>query len=150
MQPRAIRTIEALLDKGVSIPNPLSLDIGPEVDVDRISADGVTIHPGCRIRGGRTVISAGVTLGSEGPVTIEDCRLGPHVSLKGGYAANAVFLQRLLGLYRRPNKQQRVWRMAGPAGLGNQQIQAEGRQIVRERVHLRVARLIQHLRVGVA
>ena len=92
MQPRAIRAIEALLDKGVSIPNPLSLDIGPEVDVDRISADGVTIHPGCRIRGGRTVISAGVTLGSEGPVTIEDCRLGPNVSLKGGYAANAVFL----------------------------------------------------------
>ena len=40
--------------------------------------------------------------------------------------------------------------MAGPAGLGNQQIQAEGRQIVRERVHLRVARLVQHLRVGVA
>ena len=92
-QPRAMRAIEALLDKGVNIPNPLSLDIGVEVDVDRISADGVTIHPGCRIRGGRTVISAGVTLGSEGPVTIEDCRLGPNVSLKGGYAANAVFLE---------------------------------------------------------
>jgi hypothetical protein len=92
-QPRAMRAIEALLDKGVNIPNPLSLDISPEVDVDRISADGVTIHPGCRIRGGRTVISAGVTLGSEGPVTIEDCRLGPKVSLKGGYAANAVFLE---------------------------------------------------------
>ena len=91
-QPRAIRVIEALLDKGVAIPNPLSLDIGPEVDVDRISARGVTIHPGCRIRGGQTVLSAGVTLGSEGPVTIEDCRLGPNVSLKGGYAANAVFL----------------------------------------------------------
>ena len=92
-QPRAIRAIEALLDKGVNIPNPLSLDIGPEVDVDRISADSVTIHPGCRIRGGRTVISARVTLGSEGPVTIEDCRLGPNVSLKGGYAVNAVFLE---------------------------------------------------------
>jgi hypothetical protein len=91
-QPRAIRAIESLLGKGVAIPNPLSLDIGPEVDTDRISADNVTIHPGCRIRGSRTVISAGVTLGSEGPVTIEDCRLGPNVSLKGGYAANAVFL----------------------------------------------------------
>jgi hypothetical protein len=88
-----MRAIEALLDKGVNIPNPLSLDIGPEVDVDRISADSVTIHPGCRIRGGRTVISAGVTLGSEGPVTIEDCRLGRNVSLKGGYAVNAVFLE---------------------------------------------------------
>jgi len=88
-----MRAIAALLDKGVNIPIPLSLDIGAEVDVDRISADGVTIHPGCRIRGGRTVISAGVTLGSEGPTTIEDCRLGPNVSLKGGYAANAVFLE---------------------------------------------------------
>ena len=48
-----MRAIEALLDKGVDIPNPLSLDIGAEVDVDRISAYGVTIHPGCRIRGGR-------------------------------------------------------------------------------------------------
>ena len=76
-----MRAIAALLDKGVNIPIPLSLDIGAEVDVDRISADGVTIHPGCRIRGGRTVISAGVTLGSEGPTTIEDCRLGPNVSL---------------------------------------------------------------------
>ena len=92
-QPRAMRAIETLLDKGVNIPNPLSLDIGPGVDVNRISADSVTIHPGCRIRGGRTVISAGVTLGSEGPVTIEDCRLGPNVSLKGGYAVNAVFLE---------------------------------------------------------
>ena len=61
-----MRAIEALLDKGVNIPNPLSLDIGAEVDVDRISADGVTIHPGCRIRGGRTVISAGVTLSMVG------------------------------------------------------------------------------------
>lgn len=92
-QPRAMRAIETLLDKGVDIPNPLSLDIGLEVDVDRISADRVTIHPGCRIRGERTVISAGATLGSEGPVTIENCRLGPNVSLKGGYAANAVFLE---------------------------------------------------------
>lgn len=83
MQPRAIRAIETLLDKGVSIPNPLSLDIGPEVDVDRISADSVTIHPGCRIRGGRTVISAGVTLGSEGPVTIEDCQARPQCVAEG-------------------------------------------------------------------
>ena len=52
--------------------------------------------------------------------------------------------------YARPNEQQRVGRMAGPPGLGKQQIQAESRQIVRERVHLRVARLVQHFRVGVA
>lgn len=91
-QPRGMQIVEALLDKGVDIPNPLSLDIGPEVDPERICGDGVTIHPGCRIRGAKTVISAGASLGSEGPVTLVDCRLGEQVALKGGYAANAVFL----------------------------------------------------------
>ena len=33
-----MRAIEALPDKGVNIPNPLGLDIGAEVEVDRISA----------------------------------------------------------------------------------------------------------------
>ena len=93
LSPRGLDRVRALLAKGVRIPNPLSLDIGDDVDVDRISGDGVVIHPGCRIHGAKTVISAGVMLGREGPVTIEDCRLGPNVQLKGGYAAKAVFLE---------------------------------------------------------
>ena len=92
LAPRGVEKVRALLAKGVSIPNPGSLDIGDDVDVDRISGDGVVIHPGCRIHGAKTVISAGVVLGREGPVTMEDCRLGPNVQLKGGYAAKAVFL----------------------------------------------------------
>ncbi|MGI5864834.1 MAG: hypothetical protein ACOX6T_22680, partial [Myxococcales bacterium] len=91
-QPRAMKTVEALLAKGVDIPNPLTLDIGPEVDPARISSDGVKLYPGCRIYGAKTVISAGVKLGAEGPQTIDDCRLGPNVELKGGYAAKSVFL----------------------------------------------------------
>ncbi len=91
-QPRALKTIEALLAKGVDIPNPLTLDIGPEVDPARISGDGAKLYPGCRIYGAKTVISAGVKLGAEGPQTIDDCRLGPNVELKGGYAAKSVFL----------------------------------------------------------
>lgn len=90
--PRGWDTVRALLAKGVTIPNPLSLDIGPDVDPDRISGDGVVLHAGCRISGAKTVVSAGVELGREGPVTLEDCRLGPNVELKGGYAAKAVFL----------------------------------------------------------
>lgn len=93
LQPRSLRTIETLLEKGVSMPNPLTVDIGPEVDPDRVSGDGVTIYPGCRIYGAKTVLSAGVTLGAEGPVTVDNCRLGPDVALKGGYAAKAVFLR---------------------------------------------------------
>ncbi|MBP1705657.1 MAG: UDP-N-acetylglucosamine pyrophosphorylase [Chloroflexi bacterium] len=91
-QPRGIETVERLIAKGVAIPNPLSLDIGPEVDPDRISGDGVVIYPGCRIYGARTVISAGSRLGAEGPVTLDDCRLGPRVDLRAGSFADAVFL----------------------------------------------------------
>lgn len=92
LTPPGFETIEALLAKGVTIPNPWTVTIDTDVDIDRISGDGVTIHPGCRIRGAKTVISAGVELGREGPVTIEDCRLGPNVALKGGYASKATFL----------------------------------------------------------
>ena len=93
LTPAGLEKVEALVAKGVSIPNPWTVTIGDDVDVDRISADGVIIHPGTRIRGKRTVISAGAELGREGPVTVEDCALGPDVQLKGGYAAKAVFLE---------------------------------------------------------
>ena len=33
-------------------------------------------------------------LGAEGPVTIEDCYLGPQVELKGGYLRQSVFLEK--------------------------------------------------------
>jgi len=85
--------VQALIDKGVRIVKPASVEIADDVDPERISGDGVVIHAGCRVRGASTVLSAGVELGSEGPVTLEDCRLGPGVALKGGYAAGAVFLE---------------------------------------------------------
>jgi UDP-N-acetylglucosamine/UDP-N-acetylgalactosamine diphosphorylase len=50
--------------------------------------------PGCRIHGATTVISAGCTLGAEGPVTLLDCRLGPKVALKGGSFKQSVFLEK--------------------------------------------------------
>lgn len=84
--------IDALLAKGVRIPNPASLEISDDLDPERISGDRVTIHSGCRLRGAKTVISAGCTLGAEGPVTIEDCQLGPDVDLKAGYFAKSVLL----------------------------------------------------------
>jgi bifunctional UDP-N-acetylglucosamine pyrophosphorylase/glucosamine-1-phosphate N-acetyltransferase len=94
LQPRGYDRIVRLIDQGVNIPNPLSLDIGDDVDVSRISGDGVTLGPGCRIHGSKTVISAGCELGAEGPVTIADCRLGPGVKLKGGYFTKSVFLEK--------------------------------------------------------
>jgi UDP-N-acetylglucosamine/UDP-N-acetylgalactosamine diphosphorylase len=93
-QPKSYEKIRQLNDKGVDIRNPGTLDIGNEVNIDRISKEDVTIYPGCRIYGGKTVISSGCRLGYEAPVTIEDCQLGSKVALKGGFASKSVFLEK--------------------------------------------------------
>ena len=94
MKPRSYEKIVRIINKGVDIPNPLTLDIGDEVSVDQISGTGVTLYPGCRIYGAKTVISSGVQLGKEGPVTVDDCQLGPKVELKAGYFNKSVFLEK--------------------------------------------------------
>ena len=48
--------VAALLAKGVQMPLPDTVHVGPEVDPDRVSGRGVTIHPGCRVSGSETVI----------------------------------------------------------------------------------------------
>lgn len=94
LKPRCFEKLEQLVRKGVDIPNPLTLDIGEEVDVGKISARKVRIYPGCRIYGKDTVISAGAQIGREGPVTIENCQIGEDVELKGGYFSKSVFLDK--------------------------------------------------------
>jgi len=94
LKPRCSEKIVHLIEKGVDIPNPLTLDIGDEVKTDQISGQGVRIYPGCRIYGEDTVISAGAQIGYEGPVTVENCQLGPNVELKHGYFKKAVFLEK--------------------------------------------------------
>jgi bifunctional UDP-N-acetylglucosamine pyrophosphorylase / glucosamine-1-phosphate N-acetyltransferase len=94
LEPQNKHKIIALLEKGVKIPNPMTLHVDDGVQVDRISDNGVTIYPGCRIYGSKTAISQGAQIGFEGPVTIEDCQVGPHVELKGGYFRKSVFLEK--------------------------------------------------------
>ncbi|MDX9786198.1 MAG: protein GlmU [Desulfobacterales bacterium] len=86
--------VHALVEKGVKIQAPHSIALGPEVDPDRISGEGVILHAGCRIFGAGTLICAGAELGREAPVTLENCQIGPEVQLKGGYFKDAVFLKR--------------------------------------------------------
>ncbi len=96
MEPKhacADRVME-LCKKGVAMPNPLAVEIGAEVDLGHISSQGVTLYPGCRIAGAKTVISSGATLGKEGPVTVEDCQLGPAVELKAGFFSKSTFLEK--------------------------------------------------------
>jgi UDP-N-acetylglucosamine/UDP-N-acetylgalactosamine diphosphorylase len=94
IQPRCYDKVIQLINKGVDIPNPFTIDLGEEVNVDRISGKGVRIYPGCRIYGENTVISDGSQIGHEGPATIDNCQLGPKVELKGGYFNKSVFLEK--------------------------------------------------------
>ncbi len=94
MKPRCHEKIVQLINKGIDLPNPLTLDIGEEVNVDQISARKVRIYPGCRIYGEHTVISSGSRIGYEGPVTIENCQIGQDVELKGGFFSKSVFLEK--------------------------------------------------------
>lgn len=94
LKPISYDKIEQLIRKGVNIPTPLTIDVGDEVNIDQISGNGVKIYPGCRIYGEKAVISAGVQLGYEAPVTVDNCQLGPKVELKGGYFKKSVFLEK--------------------------------------------------------
>jgi UDP-N-acetylglucosamine/UDP-N-acetylgalactosamine diphosphorylase len=84
--------IGALIEKGVKIPNPSSVEIGDEVDINLISSEDVIIHSGCKIFGKKTLIMPGVKLGGRSPVTIKNCQLGKNVELKGGYFEESTFL----------------------------------------------------------
>ena len=85
--------IQRMIDRGTRMPVPETVTIGPDVDPERVSGRGVTIHAGCRILGAKTWIGDGAELGYEAPVTVKDCCIGPHVQLKGGFFENAVFLE---------------------------------------------------------
>jgi UDP-N-acetylglucosamine/UDP-N-acetylgalactosamine diphosphorylase len=82
-----------LLKKGVRMTAPFSVEIGDEVNPERI-ADSSIIYGAARIYGENTLISPEVKLGFEGPVTLINCQLGNAVELKGGYFTNSVFLNK--------------------------------------------------------
>jgi hypothetical protein len=62
--------VEYLIRKGVSIPCPETVEIGPDLDPTRISGRGVTLHSGCRLLGPKTLILPGVVL--EGMDRLDD------------------------------------------------------------------------------
>jgi len=86
--------VEALIRKGVQIENPGSVQVGREVDAERISGQGVVIYAGCKLFGASTLIGSGVSIGYEGPVTVENCQVGPEVELKSGFFKESVFLEK--------------------------------------------------------
>jgi len=96
MKSNSALKIERLKQKGVKIPNPQSVEIGSEVNIDQISGEGVVIYSGCKIFGSSTLLLKGTKLGYEGPVTIDNCQIGPQVELKSGFFRNAVFLEKVI------------------------------------------------------
>ena len=84
--------VSQLIQKGVQIACPQSIEIGDAVDVDKISGDGVVLHAGSKIFGEKTIILRGARIGFEAPATIKNCQIGPEVELKGGFFEDAVFL----------------------------------------------------------
>ena len=83
--------LAAWTERGVKIPEPGAVEVGDEVAADAVEA-GATLHAGTKIFGAETHIGPGCELGRETPMTVENCQLGEGVKLKGGYAADAVFL----------------------------------------------------------
>jgi bifunctional UDP-N-acetylglucosamine pyrophosphorylase / glucosamine-1-phosphate N-acetyltransferase len=92
MQSTPSHKLGMLQTRGVAIPTPHSVEVDMHVDPDRI-ADGVVLHVGTKIFGPQTMIAQNSVVGREGPVTIENCYVGPGVQLKAGYFKDAVFLE---------------------------------------------------------
>lgn len=81
-----------LLNRGVRMISPGSVEISDDVNTDMIASKGVELCAGTRIHGPETVICRGAKLGAEGPVTVINCRIGENVELRGGYFKDSVFL----------------------------------------------------------
>lgn len=86
--------VDKIIRRGAVITAPHSVEIEDALDPGRIADQGVCIHSGCRIYGAETFIASGARIGTEGPVTIDNCYIGPDVELKSGYFKNAVFLEK--------------------------------------------------------
>jgi len=84
--------VEALRARGVRMPDPAQVFLDESVDPARIDAS-VTLHPGTRLHGRRTFLSAGAAVGVEGPATLVDCVFGEGASIASGYAKGAVLLR---------------------------------------------------------
>jgi hypothetical protein len=89
--PEVPPAVDRLLNRGVVIPSPFSVEIDESVNPERI-APGVILHSGCRISGAETSIGPGSELGKEAPVSIEKSQLGRKVELKGGFFSGSTFL----------------------------------------------------------
>jgi UDP-N-acetylglucosamine/UDP-N-acetylgalactosamine diphosphorylase len=88
---RESNRLDRLAARGVRVVDPRQTWIAPEVDLERIAPECV-LHPGTRLAGSRTLLSAGSEVGTEGPATLVDTVLGEGARVASGYAEGAVLL----------------------------------------------------------
>jgi len=81
-----------LMERGIKIPSPCSVEIGEDVKTERISGRGVVLHAGTKLYGAKTLICEDTELGYEAPVTVANCQIGRGVRLNGGFFKGSVFL----------------------------------------------------------
>ncbi len=86
------RRVAALMNRGVRILCPETIELAEDVELDRIHPSAV-IHAGARIAGKRTAIGAGAEIGREGPVRLNDSVIGANVFLDGGTFERATLLR---------------------------------------------------------
>ena len=58
--PDRMARIRLLMDKGVRMPLPDTVDIGPEVQLERISGNGVVLHHSSKMRPSDSRYSVGI------------------------------------------------------------------------------------------
>ena len=83
---------QALIARGVVLPDPQSVYVAPEVSPDNIH-EGAVLHPGTRLYGATTSIGPGAEIGAESAATLRDCQLAAKVKFRGGFAQGATFLE---------------------------------------------------------
>jgi UDP-N-acetylglucosamine/UDP-N-acetylgalactosamine diphosphorylase len=84
--------LASLAARGVTIVDPRQTYVGPEVDLERVTA-GVVLHPGARICGARSFLGPGAEVGTEGPATLVDAVFGERATIASGYVHGAVLLR---------------------------------------------------------
>lgn len=86
------RRLEQLAAGGVHVVDPRQTYVADDVVLERIRP-GVVLHPGTRLQGARTWLSAGVHVGAEGPATVVDAVFGPEAAIDSGHVHGAVLLR---------------------------------------------------------
>ncbi|MCC6746647.1 MAG: hypothetical protein IT371_03250 [Deltaproteobacteria bacterium] len=84
--------VAQLRAQGVELPAPEAVELGPEVRLEQLHGPGTVLHAGTKLFGKDLLICPGARIGFEAPATVENCAVGPGVSLHGGYFSEAVFL----------------------------------------------------------